>query len=368
MVALRSALAMAIRSRQDAVIAGKRKRFVESMRTVTAAKVSTVALAWAIMVESALLNEQLAADMNEIADARGCACRVGEGTTLIGLQPAAEVRRAFHAYVASRWPIRIFALEPDAQVRNVRSVAGADRDANFALASALSAGNLQGSGLAQYVHGIQESATATGTQASIVGFCHQGQTFGWRFLPRPASRPAAGRPPSEPVAEMEPGIRECVALVLMPSLVPGLCLDAHSRWFLLANPQQSVPRLEETVNLKKSLQAAQVVCEQAVANKTGGVQADPDTVLLLRRLEQLRARLPVQTQLVQVPYERALGGFEMFSTGSTMLAPQLIGWYGGFGIDPAKESSIFGLATTLASIKPGSSPGAKHWTHPGSNC
>ncbi len=334
-------LAVAIRSRQDAVIADKRQRFVESMRKVTTAKISTVALAWAIMVESALLNEHLVADMNEIAEARGCACRVGEGATLIGLHPSAEARQAFNAYVACRWPIRIFALEPDAQVRNVRSVAGADRDANFALAAALAAGHLQGSSLAQYAHGIQESATTTGTQASIVGFCHAGQTFGWRFLPRPASRPVAGKQPSDSLAEMEPGIRECVALVLMPSLVPGLCLDAQSRWFSLANPQQSVPRLEETVNLKKSLQALQVACEQTVANKTGGVQADPDTVLLLRRLEQLAARLPVQTQRVQVPFENALGGFEMFSTGSTMLTPQLIGWSGSFGIDPAKDSSIF---------------------------
>ena len=32
---------------------------------------------------------------------------------------------------------------------------------------------------------------------------------------------------------------------------------------------------------------------------------------------------------VQVPYENTLGGFEMFNTGITDLAPQLRGWYGG---------------------------------------
>ena len=35
---------------------------------------------------------------------------------------------------------------------------------------------------------------------------------------------------------------------------------------------------------------------------------------------------------VQIPYENTLGGFEMFNTGITDLAPELVGWYGAPGI------------------------------------
>ena len=35
---------------------------------------------------------------------------------------------------------------------------------------------------------------------------------------------------------LEPGIRECVAIVVMPSFVPRLTLDVQTRWFSLAHP------------------------------------------------------------------------------------------------------------------------------------
>ena len=52
----------------------------------------------------------------------------------------------------------------------------------------------------------------------------------------------------------------------------------------------------------------------------------------MTRVDQLDRELPLQSMRAMVPYENTLGGFEMFNTGVTDLAPELIGWYGAPGI------------------------------------
>ncbi len=44
---------------------------------------------------------------------------------------------------------------------------------------------------------------------------------------------------------------------------------------------------------------------------------------------------------VQVPYENTLGGFAMFNTGVTDLAPELLGWYGAPAINLDGSTTIF---------------------------
>ena len=66
-----------------------------------------------------------------------------------------------------------------------------------------------------------------------------------------------------------------------------------------------------------------------------------DVSFMGARLEQLAARLPLQSQLVNVPFENTSGGFELFNVGTTDLAPELIGWYGGPGIVPDGPTSLF---------------------------
>jgi hypothetical protein len=62
---------------------------------------------------------------------------------------------------------------------------------------------------------------------------------------------------------------------------------------------------------------------------------------LQNKAQQLEARLPLQSTMVQVPYENTLGGFAMFNTGITDLAPELYGWYGAPGINTNDTTSLF---------------------------
>jgi hypothetical protein len=58
-------------------------------------------------------------------------------------------------------------------------------------------------------------------------------------------------------------------------------------------------------------------------------------------VEQLDRELPLQSLVAQIPYENTAGGFELFNTGVTDLAPQLMGWYGGTGIDLTQPTDLF---------------------------
>ena len=62
---------------------------------------------------------------------------------------------------------------------------------------------------------------------------------------------------------------------------------------------------------------------------------------LEQRARQLTARLPLQSMSVQVPYENTLGGFAMFNTGVTDLAPELLGWYGAPAVNLDAPTTMF---------------------------
>ena len=123
----------------------------------------------------------------------------------------------------------------------------------------------------------------------------------------------------------------------MPSFVPHVRLDVQSRWFSLVHPRAVAPNARESVRLTRSVAAIQQAgaCCQ-------GCRGDATAAAQLQRLVQvLERRLPAQALTALVPYENTAGGFELFNTGISDLAPELLGWYGAAGIDPAGTTSLF---------------------------
>ena len=82
---------------------------------------AVVTLAWAIIVEAALLSEKLKQDIRESAVSKGFAVTEPMAQDFFMPNPSQEARRAFNLYVQCRWPIHVFSLDPDAQEQNIAS-------------------------------------------------------------------------------------------------------------------------------------------------------------------------------------------------------------------------------------------------------
>jgi hypothetical protein len=315
----------------------------------------TGALAWMILVESALLNERLIEDMQTAASSQGRLTAPGGGCAgpFYGPHPAPEARLAFNDYVRLRWPIRVFALDPVAQEQNIEDMYSKQREMQIAMAVAANGGRLNSQAAMRYARRLETDMATIALNKTAVAFSHGSDTFGWRFYPRFQSPPTrnniaafadtliGSNSQTRDLADrrLEPGIRECTAIIVMPSFVPYVTFDVRTNWFSLNHPQQTDLNMRRTLELSRSIKAMQN--SAAHCAQCAGLYRDGEVARLLRRVDQLDRELPLQSMLAQIPYENTSGGFELFNTGVTDLAPELVGWYGAPGIDPNGATTLF---------------------------
>ncbi|VTR91759.1 Uncharacterized protein OS=Singulisphaera acidiphila (strain ATCC BAA-1392 / DSM 18658 / VKM B-2454 / MOB10) GN=Sinac_2187 PE=4 SV=1 [Gemmata massiliana] len=316
----------------------------------------TAALAWCIIVDSALLNDRLVRDMREAATAKKQSPPPADHWPQYYLpEPPTEARCAFNTYVAMRWPIRVFALDPYTQDQNIADQFSSRREMQLALSIAFTNGFIGVDTLTKYTRRLEAESETIALNRTQVGFGHGENTFGWRFYPRFQTPDTEsnltvftrdlliGGPNRNALLRqrrLEPGPRECVAVVMMPSFVPYATLDTTSNWFGLANPKHKV--LDHTQALKLS-HTVHAIKNAGCGVKDANCYRDGELGRLLRRVEQLESRLPSQTLNVPVPAINTLGGFEMFSNGTTDLAPELYGWYGAPGVSTEDDTTTLFL-------------------------
>lgn len=313
-------------------------------------------LAWAIVVESALLNQRLNEDIRKIAKSKECHCLgLGEENLTFFLPEVAAkessafthefhtATKVFQEYVKCRWPIHVFALDPRESDQNVADVSSRRRELQLALSMGFVSGEIGANTLMNYSRQLETEVATISLNRTISSFSHGNDTFGWRFYPRVQAldQPGAigtvwqsfrGTPRDRDVChrQIEPGMRECVAIVLMPSFVPYADFNVHSNWFRLHNPKNAALTMKDTVKLSRAVTSMRK--SKAQCSQCAHLYRDGEVNRLMKRVLQLDRELPLQTMRSQVPYENTLGGFEMFNTGVTDLAPELVGWYGAPGI------------------------------------
>ncbi len=319
---------------------------------VPVCQTTTAVLAWGILVESALLDQRLREDIRESATALGRPCpAVDFAGPFYGPDPVPEARAAFADYVRTRWPIRVFALDPAIEEQNVDESYSRRRELQIAMALAAASGRLNAQALTRYTRRLETDLATVSLNRTIVGFSHGDDTFGWRFQPRVQSPPTRGTfatltetlrggPTTDGdlmQRQLESGMRECSAIVVMPSFVPHVRFDCQSRWYSLVHPRAVVPDARESVRLARSVEAIRGAGDCcAECRGDAAIVAD-----LQRAVDRLERRLPTQHLTALVPFENTAGGFELFNTGISDLAPELLGWYGAPGIDPAGTTSLF---------------------------
>ena len=344
-------LAELIRSRRIDELALRRQAFFDSLGVE---ENTTAVLAWAILVESALLDERLAADMRESGGSGHSSHTLGAcAGPFYGPHPSPEARVAFNDYVRRRWPIRVFALDPVSQEQNVEEQYAQRREMQMAMAMAFASGRANGQALARYARRLETDLATISLNKTAVGFTHGTDTFGWRFYPRIQPPPTRGNlatltdtlcgtsSTTRDLAarRLEPGMRECTAIIVMPSFVPFVTFDVRTNWFSLTHPKAADQSMRQAMLLSRSVKSMQQTAARCC--HSGDACRDGDLAKLLRSIDQFDRTLPLQTMVAPIPYESTAGGFELFNTGITDLAPELIGWYGAQGVDPVGTTVVF---------------------------
>jgi hypothetical protein len=315
----------------------------------------TAIFAWSILCDAALLNQRLIEDMQESASAKGRVSPAAGGMAgpFFGPNPGPEARRAFNDYVRLRWPIRVFALDPVTQEQNVEDAFSMRRETQIAMALAASRGRAGTQAMMRYARRLETDLATIALNKTAVGFSHGSDTFGWRFYPRVQTPPTRNNLATFADTlvgsnstnrdlqhrRLEPGLRECTAIVVMPSFVPYATFDVRTNWFSLTHPRKTDLSMRQTLELSRSVKAMQQ--SAAICGRHAHAYRDGEVARLMRRVEQLDRELPLQSLVAQIPFENTAGGFELFNTGVTDLAPEVLGWYGGTGIDPKRSTSIF---------------------------
>jgi hypothetical protein len=311
---------------------------------------STRALAWAIFIESMLLNERLKESIRNTLGDDQCA----ESMTFYGPRPSPEACDQFSRYVSVRWPLRVFTVDPVVSEQNIDSTSQVFRQSQLLVAASFASGKVNANSATRMLRKIQRDMATIDLNRTVVGFAHGDQTFGWRFYPRFQVAPVEGNakvlfrdligggPTDEQLLrsrKIEPGMRECLAIIVMPSFVGRATIDSRSSWFRLDSPKHSALSHQETVQYSRSIETMKYHAQACV--RCPDLYRDGEVSRLLSRVEQLSNQLPAQTLSFAVPTENNLGGFEILSAGTGELAPELLGWYGAPGYSTENGAHFF---------------------------
>lgn len=342
-----------LRGQQASEIEAYRECFIEQIGQGDKHDPST-ALAWCVLVDSVLLNERLIQDIRQTTSSRGNLMPEGTWHAFFGPNPNPEARSVFAEYAKQRWPVKVFTVDPVNNEQNIADSASFYREMQLSVALAFAAGEIGASGAMQTLRKLQRDAATVDLNRTIVGFSHGDDTFGWRFFPRFQTPPVegnatvffrdlvAGGPTDKQLTrgkQLEPGMRECVAIVIMPSFVSHVTFDTRGNWFKLSKPGHSAHSVREAVHYSRAVQSMRTSSVECA--KCQHLYREGEVQRLLRRVDQLDRELPLQTLRCQVPDEMTLGGFEILSSGTRELAPELLGWYGAPGYDQDNGASFF---------------------------
>jgi hypothetical protein len=308
-------------------------------------------LAYTYILHGAIVNEQLTKDMKIVAQRKGTTLDEASVMEFDCLNPDDLAQSFFMDYVQAKWPIQVFSLDPDIEQQNEAEALSRRTDLQVALAAAIATGQTDMNQALQFSRRIEQQFATVGLNRTAVGFTAGATTFGWKFYPRLQTPPAQSNP--ERIAstifmggptrrwdmahrQIEPGPRECVALVVAPNFVPALRMTTTTNWFdLTPNMHHGNEKISNTDMIRLGRQitmarhAFQRLCDD-------GHYRPGDIERLQDRITQLENMLPSQTTDVQLPFEGDWYGMELFASDGARLAPKLLMWNGEPGLKSSK--------------------------------
>ncbi len=339
-----------------------RHAFLETMGYTDRNRLTPV-LAWAYFVNAVLLNERMLEDIQHTFGNRPCGCQCAPWMAFMVPNPDDQARHVFAEYVRCRWPIRVFALDPTIDQQTIADVSSVYRQMQLAVVLAFAGGDIGVSTALDTMRKLQRDRATVDLNRTAVAFGHGDDTFGWRFQPRFQTPPVEGNAKTlfrdlivggptdrqlDRSLQIEPGMRECTAVILMPSFVPFVTLETRGNWYRLNRPGNTGTSIQDDVQMSRAIRQMQNCAQMCI--QSHHLYRDGEVDRILARVGQLERRLPLQTISCQVPIENTHGGFEILSDGTRELSPELIGWYGSPGYSVKKGGAFF-LAGDNFSVK-----------------
>ncbi|MEX2112141.1 MAG: hypothetical protein WD845_03095, partial [Pirellulales bacterium] len=267
-------------------------------------------------------------------------------------EPYLEASAVWNQLIEASFPVHLFTLDPVVEQQNYYDAFSRRRELQLAMAMAVAKGEMRARAAVRFTRQLSLDMLAIGLNRTAVAYAADNDTFGWYFYPRLQSPPEE----SSNIAafarllwstgptrkydlrhrQLEPGIRECEAVIVMPAFVPNLKIDITTNWERLVKPGAI------KVDYVKMIDEAAMI-QQAVGYSSGVTDQEcyrpEDYDILCSRIDQLGKMLPMQQQVVRLPFPYVLGGTELFDSGNHHLPPRLIEYYGLEWLPMAKAES-----------------------------
>ena len=122
---------------------------------------------------------------------------------------------------------------------------------------------------------------------------------------------------------IEPGQRECTALVVMPNFIPKIEFITVANWFRTSDVGDGQKSdLEKASTWGRKLVAAEEALNRA---KVEGNYRPEEYQIALERLNQLKSMMPTQRLVVRVPFTDDNNDSRIFCSQGGQLRPSLLG-------------------------------------------
>ncbi len=309
----------------------------------------TQMLSFALRIQAAAVNHRLKQDMVD----QDHTIKAESLRQLSFFEPEVsdEAFRAFEEYVRVKWPLRVYAIEPVIAQQNVADAFYGTKRSVIQLVGAAPLATWRGfAGLASD-HTAADEETAIRLNPTMVGFGAGQSTFGWIFYPRLQTNRSSrgiltdvalllnGRilDPMGNSQMIEPGQRECTALVEMPNFVPKIEFVTVTNWFRTSEVVDGQKSLEKASTLIRKLDAAE---KQLNRTSAEGKYGPDEYEIAMDRIKQLKDMMPTQRMVIRVPFSGDHNDARIFCSQGLQLRPSLLGWHGR-PPEKGQESTIY---------------------------
>ncbi len=310
-------------------------------------------LAFALKIQAAGVSRRLKQDMTDQDPTINSESL--KGLSFFEPEVSDEVFHAFEHYVRAKWPLRVYAIEPVIAQQNVADAYARSKRSAFDLVGAAPIGPWKALADIAADRRAANDETAVRLNPTMVGFGAGQSTFGWVFYPRlQTSGGSDGRlltdvalllngrlpDPTRGDQSIEPGQRECTALIEMPNFVPEIEFVTVANWFRtseIGDGQRS--DLEKASSLGRRLIAAESALKRA-KDKPDSQYRPEDYQIVMDRIKQLSDMMPTQRLAVRVPFSGDLNDSRIFCSQGLQLRPSLLGWHGK-PPERCEESTLF---------------------------